>query len=157
MSLQELILPLLLLGLLILISTLNPHVYYGGISTMELERDDHFVKGLGYTPITNITNHIMEEVAQELRECSMSLSSFRLKSVHKCYGEPDFLNPRLCVSRHAGSSGDVCQRGGPGERQLVRAFQLRRCRVPGQLRHILQAPLPVQPAAPTQRLHRVFW
>ncbi|XP_049419184.1 ATP-binding cassette sub-family A member 5 [Epinephelus fuscoguttatus] len=65
-SLQELILPLLLLGLLILISTLNPHVYYGGISTMELERDDHFFKGLGYTPITNITNHIMEEVAQEM-------------------------------------------------------------------------------------------
>lgn len=63
-SLQELILPLLLLGLLILISTLNPHVYYGGIGTMELERDDHFVKGLGYTPITNITNHIMEEVAR---------------------------------------------------------------------------------------------
>ncbi|XP_034413874.1 ATP-binding cassette sub-family A member 5 [Cyclopterus lumpus] len=65
-SLQELILPLLLLGLLILISTLNPHVYYGGISTMELERDDHFWKGLGYTPISNITNHIMEEVAQEM-------------------------------------------------------------------------------------------
>uniref|UniRef100_A0A4W6FUF0 ATP binding cassette subfamily A member 5 n=1 Tax=Lates calcarifer TaxID=8187 RepID=A0A4W6FUF0_LATCA len=65
-SLQELILPLLLLGLLILISTLNPHVYYGGISTMELERDEHFFKGLGYTPITNITNHIMEEVAQEM-------------------------------------------------------------------------------------------
>ncbi|CAK6974754.1 ATP-binding cassette sub-family A member 5 isoform X1 [Scomber scombrus] len=65
-SLQELILPLLLLGLLILISTLNPHDYYGGISTMELERDDHFFKGLGYTPITNITNHIMEEVAQEM-------------------------------------------------------------------------------------------
>uniref|UniRef100_A0A8C2Z0Q1 ABC transporter domain-containing protein n=1 Tax=Cyclopterus lumpus TaxID=8103 RepID=A0A8C2Z0Q1_CYCLU len=67
-SLQELILPLLLLGLLILISTLNPHVYYGGISTMELERDDHFWKGLGYTPISNITNHIMEEVAQEIEE-----------------------------------------------------------------------------------------
>ncbi|XP_032357710.1 cholesterol transporter ABCA5 isoform X1 [Etheostoma spectabile] len=65
-SLQELILPLLLLGLLVLISTLNPHVYYGGISTLELERDDHFFKGLGYTPITNITNHIMEEVAQEM-------------------------------------------------------------------------------------------
>uniref|UniRef100_A0A3Q3WA36 Cholesterol transporter ABCA5 n=1 Tax=Mola mola TaxID=94237 RepID=A0A3Q3WA36_MOLML len=63
-SLQELILPLLLLGLLILISTLNPHAYYGGISTMELERDDYFFKGLGYTPITNITNHIMAEVAQ---------------------------------------------------------------------------------------------
>ncbi|XP_029383604.1 cholesterol transporter ABCA5 isoform X1 [Echeneis naucrates] len=65
-SLQELILPLLLLGLLILISTLNPHVYYGGISTMELEREEQFFKGLGYTPITNITNHIMEEVAQEM-------------------------------------------------------------------------------------------
>ncbi|XP_033975755.1 ATP-binding cassette sub-family A member 5 isoform X1 [Trematomus bernacchii] len=65
-SLQELILPLLLLGLLILISTLNPHVYYRGISTMDLEREDHFFKGLGYTPITNITNHIMEEVAQEM-------------------------------------------------------------------------------------------
>uniref|UniRef100_A0A3B4ZPC9 Cholesterol transporter ABCA5 n=1 Tax=Stegastes partitus TaxID=144197 RepID=A0A3B4ZPC9_9TELE len=65
-SLQELILPLLLLGLLILISTLNPHVYYGGISTTELEPDNPFFKGLGYTPITNVTNHIMEEVAQEM-------------------------------------------------------------------------------------------
>ncbi|XP_014068388.1 cholesterol transporter ABCA5 isoform X2 [Salmo salar] len=66
-SLQELILPLLLLCLLILISTLNPHVYYGGISTMELEREDyHLLKGLGYTPINNATNHIMEEVAQEM-------------------------------------------------------------------------------------------
>ncbi|XP_028990236.1 ATP-binding cassette sub-family A member 5 isoform X2 [Betta splendens] len=65
-SLQELILPLLLLGLLILISTLNPHVYYEGISTMELDQDDYFFKGLGYTPINNITNHIMEEVAQEM-------------------------------------------------------------------------------------------
>ncbi|XP_061563619.1 ATP-binding cassette sub-family A member 5 isoform X1 [Cololabis saira] len=65
-SLQELILPLLLLGLLILISTLNPHVYHGDVSTVALERDDHFkdIKGLGYTPITNITSHIMEEVAQ---------------------------------------------------------------------------------------------
>ncbi|XP_048088794.1 LOW QUALITY PROTEIN: ATP-binding cassette sub-family A member 5 [Alosa alosa] len=66
-SLQELILPLLLLGLLILISTLNPHVYYGGIGTMELESENYLpIKGLGYTPITNVTNHIMEEVAQEL-------------------------------------------------------------------------------------------
>ncbi|XP_076007941.1 cholesterol transporter ABCA5 [Genypterus blacodes] len=65
-SLQELILPLLLLSLLILISTLNPHVYYGGIGTVELDREDHFFKGLGYTPITNITNHIMEGVAQEM-------------------------------------------------------------------------------------------
>uniref|UniRef100_A0A7N6BG70 Cholesterol transporter ABCA5 n=1 Tax=Anabas testudineus TaxID=64144 RepID=A0A7N6BG70_ANATE len=61
-SLQELILPLLLLGLLILISTLNPHVYYESISTMELEQHDPLFKGLGYTPITNITSHIMEEV-----------------------------------------------------------------------------------------------
>lgn len=68
-SLQELILPLLLLGLLILISTLNPHVYYGGIHTMELDREEDYrdIKGLGYTPITNVTNHIMEEVAQEMR------------------------------------------------------------------------------------------
>ncbi|XP_030610588.1 cholesterol transporter ABCA5 isoform X1 [Archocentrus centrarchus] len=63
-SLQELILPLLLLGLLILISTLNPHAYYGGFNTTELESDTHFFKGLGYTPINNITTHIMEEVAQ---------------------------------------------------------------------------------------------
>lgn len=66
-SLQELILPLLLLGLLILISTLNPHVSYGSISTKELEFERELpVKGLGYTPITNFTNHIMEEVAREL-------------------------------------------------------------------------------------------
>lgn len=65
-SLQELILPLLLLVLLIFINILNPHIYYGGISTMELERDDLFFKGLGYTPITNVTSHIMEEVAQEM-------------------------------------------------------------------------------------------
>uniref|UniRef100_A0A672P1P9 ATP binding cassette subfamily A member 5 n=1 Tax=Sinocyclocheilus grahami TaxID=75366 RepID=A0A672P1P9_SINGR len=66
-SLQELILPLLLLGLLILISTLNPHVSYGSISTKELEYErDPSLKGLGYTPINNVTNHIMEEVAREL-------------------------------------------------------------------------------------------
>ncbi|XP_054622717.1 ATP-binding cassette sub-family A member 5 isoform X2 [Dunckerocampus dactyliophorus] len=65
-SLQEVILPLLLLALLILISTHNPHVSYGGIGTMELEREDYIFKGVGYTPITNITNHIMEEVAQEM-------------------------------------------------------------------------------------------
>ncbi|XP_061886648.1 ATP-binding cassette sub-family A member 5 [Entelurus aequoreus] len=65
-SLQEVILPLLLLALLILISTHNPHVSYGGIGTVELEREDHIIKGLGYTPITNVTNHIMEEVAQEM-------------------------------------------------------------------------------------------
>ncbi|XP_054898455.1 ATP-binding cassette sub-family A member 5 [Poeciliopsis prolifica] len=64
-SLQELILPLLLLGLLILISTLNPHVYYGAINTAELPNDDFFqnLKGLAFTPINNITNHIMDEVA----------------------------------------------------------------------------------------------
>ncbi len=68
LSLQELILPLLLLGLLILISTLNPHVSYGSISTKELEYErDLSLKGLGYTPINNVTNHIMEEVARELR------------------------------------------------------------------------------------------
>lgn len=61
--------PLLLLGLLILISTLNPHVSYGSISTKELEYErDLVIKGLGYTPISNITNHIMEEVARELRK-----------------------------------------------------------------------------------------
>lgn len=62
---QELILPLLLLGLLILISTLNPHVYYGAINTAELPNDDFFqnLKGLAFTPITNITSHIMDEVA----------------------------------------------------------------------------------------------
>uniref|UniRef100_A0A8C9ZJE8 Cholesterol transporter ABCA5 n=1 Tax=Sander lucioperca TaxID=283035 RepID=A0A8C9ZJE8_SANLU len=91
-SLQELILPLLLLGLLVLISTLNPHVYYGGISTMELEREDHFFKGLGYTPITNITNHIMEEVAQEMRKCLRILSSFKFApTVQDTYpGNPEF-------------------------------------------------------------------
>uniref|UniRef100_A0A8C2JIP0 Cholesterol transporter ABCA5 n=1 Tax=Cyprinus carpio TaxID=7962 RepID=A0A8C2JIP0_CYPCA len=63
----QLILPLLLLGLLILISTLNPHVSYGSISTKELEYErDLSIKGLGYTPINNVTNHIMEEVAREL-------------------------------------------------------------------------------------------
>ncbi|XP_016106048.1 ATP-binding cassette sub-family A member 5-like [Sinocyclocheilus grahami] len=67
LSLQELILPLLLLGLLILISTLNPHVSYGSISTKELEYErDLSLKGLGYTPINNVTNYIMEEVAREL-------------------------------------------------------------------------------------------
>lgn len=68
LPLQELILPLLLLALLILISALNPHEYYAGIDTTELESATPFFKGLGYTPITNITNHIMEEVAQGLRK-----------------------------------------------------------------------------------------
>ncbi|XP_024120544.1 ATP-binding cassette sub-family A member 5, partial [Oryzias melastigma] len=67
-SLQELILPLLLLGLLILISILNPHIYYEGIKTKEMESDISLkdVDVLGYTPPTNITTHIMEEVAREL-------------------------------------------------------------------------------------------
>ncbi|XP_059388729.1 cholesterol transporter ABCA5-like [Carassius carassius] len=66
-SLQEFILPLLFLGFLILLSTLNPHVSYGSISTKELENERNLsIKGLGYTPINNITNHIMEEVAREL-------------------------------------------------------------------------------------------
>ncbi|KAL0964866.1 hypothetical protein UPYG_G00330100 [Umbra pygmaea] len=65
-SLQELVLPLLLLFLLILISELNPHVYYRGTSTTKLEKDPMFVKGLGYTPINHATNHIMDEVAQEI-------------------------------------------------------------------------------------------
>uniref|UniRef100_A0A8B9KCT1 Cholesterol transporter ABCA5 n=1 Tax=Astyanax mexicanus TaxID=7994 RepID=A0A8B9KCT1_ASTMX len=65
----QLILPLLLLGLLILISTLNPHIYYGSISTTELEEEEYLsLKGLGYTPITNVTSQIMEEVAQELQD-----------------------------------------------------------------------------------------
>uniref|UniRef100_A0A8C0YM09 ABC transporter domain-containing protein n=1 Tax=Cyprinus carpio carpio TaxID=630221 RepID=A0A8C0YM09_CYPCA len=66
-SLQELILPLLLLGLLILVSTINPHVSYGSISNKELEYERNLsLKALGYTPINNVTNHIMEEVAREL-------------------------------------------------------------------------------------------
>ncbi|KAF4084937.1 hypothetical protein AMELA_G00111750 [Ameiurus melas] len=67
-SLQELILPLLLLGLLILISMLNPHISYGSINTTNLGDDDYpSFKGLGYTPVTNVTSQIMEEVAQELQ------------------------------------------------------------------------------------------
>uniref|UniRef100_A0A8C2JKR3 ATP binding cassette subfamily A member 5 n=1 Tax=Cyprinus carpio TaxID=7962 RepID=A0A8C2JKR3_CYPCA len=63
----QLILPLLLLGLLILISTINPHVSYGSISNKELEYERNLsLKALGYTPINNVTNHIMEEVAREL-------------------------------------------------------------------------------------------
>lgn len=65
---QELILPLLLLALLIAINNLNPHSYYGGISTVELEREDRSFKGLGYTPITNVTSSIMEQVAQEMSQ-----------------------------------------------------------------------------------------
>uniref|UniRef100_A0A3Q2E3Z0 ATP-binding cassette, sub-family A (ABC1), member 5 n=1 Tax=Cyprinodon variegatus TaxID=28743 RepID=A0A3Q2E3Z0_CYPVA len=77
-SLQELLLPLMLLGLLILISTMNPHVYYEGISTKELEDDNFFqnIRGLGYTPITNITTDIMEEVAARLLDVQYHLESF---------------------------------------------------------------------------------
>ncbi|XP_051523349.1 cholesterol transporter ABCA5-like isoform X1 [Myxocyprinus asiaticus] len=76
-SLQELILPLLLLSLLILISTLNPHVSYGSISTKELENDRELtLKGIGYTPINNVTNHIMEEVARELPVNEVRLEMF---------------------------------------------------------------------------------
>nr|XP_015211991.1 PREDICTED: ATP-binding cassette sub-family A member 5 isoform X1 [Lepisosteus oculatus] len=67
-SLQELILPLLLLGLLILISTLNPHITYEGIGTTELKHDAYLQeKTVGYTPITNYTIQIMEEVESNLR------------------------------------------------------------------------------------------
>lgn len=59
----------MLLGLLILINILIPHIYYGGIGTTELEEETHYFKGLGYTPVTNITSHIMEEVAQDMRKC----------------------------------------------------------------------------------------
>lgn len=35
---------------------------------MELESGNPFFKLLGYTPITNVTTHIMEEVAQGIRK-----------------------------------------------------------------------------------------
>ncbi|XP_061665505.1 ATP-binding cassette sub-family A member 5 isoform X2 [Syngnathoides biaculeatus] len=65
-SLQEVLLPLLLLALLILISMQNPHISYGGFGTAELERSDGVFKGLGYTPVTEVTGRIMDEVAREL-------------------------------------------------------------------------------------------
>lgn len=68
LSLQELILPLLLLGLLIAINNLNPHSYYGEIGTVALEREHRSFKSLGYTPITNVTSSIMEQVAQEMSQ-----------------------------------------------------------------------------------------
>uniref|UniRef100_A0A8C2JIM0 Cholesterol transporter ABCA5 n=1 Tax=Cyprinus carpio TaxID=7962 RepID=A0A8C2JIM0_CYPCA len=75
----QLILPLLLLGLLILISTLNPHVSYGSISTKELEYErDLSIKGLGYTPINNVTNHIMEEVRLEMFSTEKDLENASL-------------------------------------------------------------------------------
>ncbi|XP_033897219.1 cholesterol transporter ABCA5 isoform X1 [Acipenser ruthenus] len=78
-SLQELILPLLLLGLLILISTLHPHAYYHGISTVELERQysyDPEPKYLGYTPNNTITNHIMDKVAEHLTNEGIEVEMF---------------------------------------------------------------------------------
>ncbi|XP_037133937.1 ATP-binding cassette sub-family A member 5 [Syngnathus acus] len=66
-SLQEVILPLLLLALLIVISNQNPHIYYNGVSTMELRSDKViFTAALGYTPVTNVTSRIMDEVAREM-------------------------------------------------------------------------------------------
>ncbi|MGH0133372.1 UNVERIFIED_CONTAM: hypothetical protein FKN15_052353 [Acipenser sinensis] len=78
-SLQELILPLLLLGLLILISTLHPHVYYHGISTVELERQysyDPEPKYLGYTPNNTVTNRIMDKVAEHLTNEGIEVEMF---------------------------------------------------------------------------------
>ncbi|KAJ8263809.1 hypothetical protein GJAV_G00141500 [Gymnothorax javanicus] len=67
-SVQEVILPLVLLGLLILISTINPHVYHAGFSTVALEREVLLsFTTVGYTPISNITTRIMEEAAHLLR------------------------------------------------------------------------------------------
>uniref|UniRef100_A0A3Q3E8Z4 ATP-binding cassette, sub-family A (ABC1), member 5 n=1 Tax=Hippocampus comes TaxID=109280 RepID=A0A3Q3E8Z4_HIPCM len=63
-SLQEVILPLLLLALLIVISNQNPHVSYAGVATVELERDDDVFTTIGYTPVTNVTSRIMDEVAR---------------------------------------------------------------------------------------------
>ncbi|XP_028824838.1 cholesterol transporter ABCA5 isoform X2 [Denticeps clupeoides] len=66
-SLQEIFLPLLLLSLLILISTMNPHDHYASVDTKELELEEFLrIRGLGYTPINNVTTLIMDEVAREL-------------------------------------------------------------------------------------------
>ncbi|XP_028675904.1 ATP-binding cassette sub-family A member 5 isoform X2 [Erpetoichthys calabaricus] len=68
-SLQELILPLLLLGLLILISILHPHVYYQSVDTQDLQPSsviDLSQMNVGYTPINNATMQIMDYVAQHL-------------------------------------------------------------------------------------------
>lgn len=84
LCLQELILPLLLLGLLILISILNPHIYYEGIKTKEMESDISLkdVDVLGYTPPTNITTHIMEEVARELSKSGSCCGRLAGGSLH---------------------------------------------------------------------------
>lgn len=106
-SLQELILPLLLLALLIAINNLNPHSYYGDISTVELEREDRSFKGLGYTPITNVTSSIMEQVAQEMSQYPSSPNTGQTLA----RGLEDCLDSRClpsCFLRHAVSSGDVC-------------------------------------------------
>lgn len=63
----------------------------------------------------------------------------------------------LCVFRYAGPSGDVCQWGGSGECQPVRAIKLCWSCVYWQLCHVLQAAIPLPPAASAQWLHRVFW
>lgn len=48
---------------------LNPHISYASINTTDLDEIEYMpFKGLGYTPVTNVTSQIMEEVAQELRE-----------------------------------------------------------------------------------------
>uniref|UniRef100_A0AAR2L7N2 Cholesterol transporter ABCA5 n=1 Tax=Pygocentrus nattereri TaxID=42514 RepID=A0AAR2L7N2_PYGNA len=87
----QLILPLLLLGLLILISTLNPHISYGSISTTELEDDAYLsLKGLGYTPITNVTSQIMEDVAQELRKWFCFIKR-TIASISIMIGQPSLL------------------------------------------------------------------
>ncbi|XP_051925524.1 ATP-binding cassette sub-family A member 5 [Hippocampus zosterae] len=65
-SLQEVILPLLLLALLIVISNQNPNVSYAGVATVKLERDDDVFTTIGYTPVTNVTSRIMDEVARDL-------------------------------------------------------------------------------------------
>ncbi|XP_077406752.1 cholesterol transporter ABCA5 [Vanacampus margaritifer] len=65
-SLQEVILPLLLLALLIVISIQNPHVSYPGVPTVELDSYFNALNSLGYTPVTNLTSRIMDEVAREM-------------------------------------------------------------------------------------------
>lgn len=56
---------------------------------MELEREDyHLLKGLGYTPINNATNHIMEEVAQEMRkqEDGHEVRKMLIQEILTCFG-----------------------------------------------------------------------
>ncbi|XP_077359542.1 cholesterol transporter ABCA5 [Festucalex cinctus] len=65
-SLQEVLLPLLLLALLIVISIQNPHVSSPGVPTEELDSYFSAFTSLGYTPVTNLTSRIMDEVAREM-------------------------------------------------------------------------------------------